>query len=339
MPSVKILCCLLLSSLACSYAGAFAADKPTGSDKILPPGAVLEELWNEGDFTEGVAAGPDGLIYFSDIAFMEGNKGRIMKFDPATGKTSVHCADSGQSNGLFFDPKGRLIAACGANAGLRAIVEIKPDGSTVVLHDRFNGRRFNAPNDLVIDKNGRIFFTDPRYIGPEPMEFDLMCVYRIEPDGAIHRATTTQITKPNGVHLSPDGKTLYVAETDNGSFDVTKTPDVKPKVRMTLNAFPLNPDGTLGEKRVLVDFGEETGTDGMSIDTEGNIYAAVRRESRHGITVFDPAGKELAHIPTDDLPTNCSFGIAGEAQTLYVTSGKGLYRIKLKTTGFHPTRK
>jgi gluconolactonase len=263
-----------------------------------------------------------------------------MKFDPATNEISVHCADSGQSNGLFFDDHGRLIGCCGAKGGKRAVVEIEPDGGVKVLYDTFRGKRFNSPNDLVIDAQGNIWFSDPRYAGDEPLELDLMCVYRIEPTGTIRRVTDGKtITKPNGVHISPDGKTLYVAETDNGSADVTKVPDTPPKMKMTLNAFSIERDGSLGKKTVLQDFGQETGTDGMSIDTDGNLYAAVRRDSRHGITVFSPAGKELAYIPTDDLPTNCSFGIGSEARTLYVTAGSGLYRIKLKTTGFHPTRK
>ncbi|HSG68994.1 MAG TPA: SMP-30/gluconolactonase/LRE family protein [Planctomycetaceae bacterium] len=323
------------------FAGSLAAaDKPSGDPSILPAGAVLDEIWNEGEFTEGVAVGPDGVVYFSDIAFKAEEAGRILKFDPKTGKTTVHCADSGKSNGLFFDAKGRLIAACGANNGHRAIVEIKPDGSVKKLYDKFEGKKFNAPNDLVIDSQGRIFFSDPRYVGPEPLEIDMQSVYRIDTDGSIQRVTTTkQISKPNGVHLSPDEQTLYIAETDNGSFDVTKEPDEKPELKMTLNAFELRPDGTLGKKTVLVKFGQETGTDGMTIDTRGNIYAAVRKESRHGIVVFTPEGKELAYIPTDDLPTNCTFGRGDDGSTLYVTAGGGLYRIKLKTTGSHPTGK
>lgn len=331
---------LLSLTVALTAASSFAADKPTGSPDILPDGAVLEEVWNKGDFTEGVAAGPDGKIYFSDIAFTPGNVGRVMKYDPATNEVTVHSPNSGQSNGLFFDAHGRLIACCGANGGKRAVVEIKPDGKVHVLYDTFHGKRFNSPNDLVIDREGNIWFSDPRYVGEEPRELDLMCVYRVEPTGTIRRVTDGKnITKPNGVNMSPDGKTLYVAETDNGSFDVTKTPETPPKMKMTLNAFVINRDGTLGKKTVLHDFGQETGTDGMSIDTKGNIYAAVRRDSRHGITVFSPKGKELAYIPTDDLPTNCSFGIGPEAHTLYITAGKGLFRIKLKSTGYHPTRK
>lgn len=315
-----------------------AAARPTGSESILPKNAELEELWNEGSFTEGVAAGPDGKIYFSDIAFEEKLPGKVMVFDPATGKTSVHCPDSGKSNGLMFDSRGRLLAACGAMGGKRALVEILPDGKVKVIVDSYKGKKLNAPNDLVVHPDGSIYFSDPRYAGNESMELDHMSVYRYETNGKLTRVTT-DIEKPNGVHVSPDGKTLYVAETNNGSTDVrNQGPEVKPG-RMTLNAFPIHKDGTLGEKRVLADFGDEVGTDGMSIDTNGNIYAAVRRASRHGIVVFNPQGKELAYIPTPSLPTNASFGLGDDIHTLYVTSGKGLYRIRLKSTGFHPAVK
>lgn len=311
---------------------------PTGDPAIVPKGAVLEEIWNDGEFTEGVAVAPHGTIYFSDIAFKPEDAGRIMKYDPKTGNTSVHCPDSGKSNGLMFDAKGRLIACCGANLGKRALCEITPDGKVKVVVDRFEGKRFNAPNDLVVHPDGSIYFSDPRYVGPEPMELDQMSVYRYNPaDGSLTRVTT-DIEKPNGVHVSPNGRRLYVAETNNGSFDVTKQdPDVKPG-RMTLNAFRIRRNGTLGRKRVLVDFGKETGTDGMAIDVEGNIYAAVRADSRHGIVVYNRRGKERAYIPTAELPTNCCFGIGEEAKTLYVTAGTGLYRIRLGIAGFHPSQ-
>lgn len=340
VPSLSVSLVLGLFSIGTLQRSDAADPKPTGDSAILPPNTSLEELWNAGEFTEGVAVNSQGMVYFSDIAFDVDEPGRIMTFDPASKEVTVHSPDSGKSNGLFFDTQGRLIAACGANGGHRAIVEIKPDGSVTKLYDKFEGKTFNSPNDLVIDSGGNIFFSDPRYVGPEPMELDHQSVYRISPEGEITRVTTS-ISKPNGVHLSPDGKRLYVAETNNGSFDVTKEPDPNnpPKKIMTLNAFVLKPDGTVGKQTHLADFGQQTGTDGMTIDTEGNIYAAVRRENRFGIVVFSPAGKERAYIPTPSLPTNCTFGVGEEAHSLYVTAGGGLYRIALKTTGFHPTLK
>ncbi|WP_166828043.1 SMP-30/gluconolactonase/LRE family protein [Thalassoroseus pseudoceratinae] len=321
----------------------FAADAPTGDSSILPKNAELEELWNEGEFTEGVAVAPDGTIYFSDIAFAEDGVGRILKFDPKTEATSVFCKDSGKSNGLMFDKNGRLLGCCGAMGGLRALVEVRKDGSVHSLVKEFEGKRLNSPNDLVVHPNGSVYFTDPRYAGDESVEMDVMSVYRLDTDGSVHRVTKSKgkngIEKPNGVHVSPDGKTLYVAETNNGSLDVRKTGGRDNPGRMTLNAFRIKQNGSLGKKTVLVDFGKQTGTDGMTIDTDGRIYAAVRQPERFGIIVYTPKGKELAYIPTPDLPTNCSFGIGDQANTLFVTAGKGLYRIKLKTTGFHTTQK
>lgn len=308
---------------------------PTGSSEILPEGAKVEKLWGEGDFTEGVAAGPDGLIYFSDIAVDNPKAaGRIMKFDPATGKTAVHCADSAKSNGLFFDKTGRLIACCGALYGAQALVEILPDGKLKPLVEKFEGKKFNAPNDLVIDQKGRIWFSDPRYLGPEPLEIDHQSVYRLDPDGTLTRATTT-VAKPNGVHVSPDGKTLYVAETDSGTNNYEPGKVVTPG-KMQLHAFPIQDDSTLGESKVLVDFGDQLGIDGMTIDVEGNIYAAVRSPKRNGITVYTPEGKELAYIPVPELPTNCDFGLGDQKTTLYITAGHGFYRIPLKKAGYKP---
>jgi gluconolactonase len=308
---------------------------PTGDSSIIPTGATLERLWNEGEFTEGVAVSKNGLVYFSDIAIEAKNPGRIMKFDPATGKTTVFVADSGQSNGLFFDAKGRLLAACGANVGLRALCEVTTDGRMKILVEKFEGRKFNSPNDLVVHPSGRVYFSDPRYVGKEPLELDHQSVFRLDPDGTLHRATT-DIRKPNGVIVSPNGKTLYVAETDNGTTGLEPSGAPLPKPRMTLNSFPLRDDGSLGPKRVLVDFGTGTGCDGMTIDTAGRIYCAIRKEERHGIVVYSPEGKELAYIPTEPLPTNCTFGTGAGAKTLYITAGTGLYRIPLNSAGHHP---
>lgn len=308
---------------------------PAAAD-IVPEGAKLEELWNDGEFTEGVAVATDGKVYFSDIARAAEDPGRVLVFDPKTGKTTVHCPDSGKSNGLFFDAKGRLLAACGANNGAQALCEITTDGKVKKLVGKYGGKPFNAPNDLVVLADGTVYMSDPRYIGPEPVEIDHMSVYRISADRKTVTRVTTDIEKPNGVHVSPDGRTLYVAETNNGS--TSGDPDAKPG-RMTLNAFPINADGSLGRKRVIVDFGDKLGTDGMTLDTEGRIYAAVRSADRFGIRVFSPEGKELASIPTPSLPTNCCFGRGEETGVLYVTAGEGLYRIRLNVTGFHVTGK
>ena len=304
------------------------------SGGIVAEGAAFEELWNEGSFTEGVAVDGEGDIYFSDIS-MDDSPGKIYRLDAESDEISVYCADSGKSNGLMFARDGRLIAACGANYGRQALCEVTADGKLKPLAERFEGKRFNAPNDLAIHPSGTIYFSDPRYLGPEPVEIDHMSVYRYDPaDGSVVRVTT-DISKPNGVIFSPDARTLYVAETDNRTYDVSQPAPDDAQVRMTLNAFPVREDGSLGDKRVLVDFGQKLGIDGMTVDTEGRIYAAVRSADRFGIVVFDSDGRELAYLPTPELPTNCCFGRGQQASTLYITAGTGLYRIGLRVTGHH----
>lgn len=302
---------------------------PLQAEPIVPQNAVLKELWNEGDFTEGVAVRSDGMVFFSDILRDAHKPGRILKYNPQDGTTTLFCPDSRKSNGLFFAPDGRLLAACGANGGAMALCEVKPDGSVVALVQKFQGKRLNSPNDLVIHKDGSVYFSDPRYIGPEPIELDHQSVYRYDlATGDLSRATT-DIEKPNGVHVSPDGKTLYVAETNNGSTGQNQTDSPSPG-RMTLNAFDIASDGTLSNKRVLVNFGSQLGVDGMTIDRKGRIFAAVRSEDRFGIVVYSPAGEELDYLATPSLPTNCCFGTGTESEVLYVTAGGGLYQVSLR---------
>ena len=330
---------ILTAALLIAMTSILPADKLTvsGDSSILHAETKLETLWEEGGFTEGAAAGPDGLIYFSDFAQpFDSGPARIMKFDPKTGKTAVHSPNSGMANGLMFERGGRLIACCASPlGGHRALVEVKPNGTIKPIVSKFGGKRFNSPNDLVIHRSGRIYFSDPKYVGPEKMELPSMNVYRLDPDGSLHRATT-DIDKPNGVMLSPDGKTLYVAETDNGSATADLDKEKSTPGRMTLNAFPVKSDGSLGKKRVVHDFGKETGIDGMTVDSAGHIFAAVRSASRFGIVSFDSKGKELAYIQTPTLPTNCVFGRGDQRKTLYITAGSGLYRIRLAVTGHHP---
>lgn len=317
-PIITVAAILLVVTTSRSLAG----------EGIFPEGAVLKEVWNDGDFTEGVAVRTDGMVFFSDILRDPDQPGRILRFDPKTGTTSVFCADSRKSNGLFFDRSGRLFACCGANGGAMALCEVTQDGNIRPLVERFEGRRLNSPNDLVVHPNGSIYFSDPRYIGPEPIELDHQSVYRYDPAARVLARATTDIEKPNGVHVSPDGRTLYVAETNNGSTGQVSNQQPVPG-RMTLNAFDVAADGTLSGKRVLIDFGDQLGTDGMTVDGDGRIYAAVRSENRFGIIVYSPTGQELDYLPTPALPTNCCFGVGGQSSMLYVTAGGGLYQVDL----------
>ena len=300
-------------------ASAPAEFTPTAQTRIVPPGSSLELLWNDGDFTEGPARAPDGSIHFSDI----GN--RILRFDPKTGKTAVSREPSGKSNGLKFDPRGRLLACEGAGGGGRRVSITEADGGVRSLADRWNGKRFNSPNDLALDAKGNVYFTDPRYGGDEPREIDIEGVYLVSPSGAVTLATR-DVEKPNGILVSHDGKTVYVADTNSD-----------PKGNHQLVAFRVQADGTLTGKRILYDFGpDRRPIDGMTMDAAGRIYAAGGSGERAGLYVFGPEGEALAFVKLPGDPTNCAFGEPG---VLYITGqgpevpGQkrryGLFRIRL----------
>jgi gluconolactonase len=304
---------VIISNVLLLVAGAASAAVDQPSD-VIAPGVLLEKLWGEGTFTEGGALASDGSILFSDI----GN--RIMRFDAATGKTTVFREPSGRANGLIFDPAGRLVAAEGANSGgLRRISITEPDGTVRTLADRYQGKRFNSPNDVAVDRQGRVYFSDPRYVGSDPRELDFEAVFRIDPDGTVTRLETTAY-KPNGLVVIPDGKILYVA--DNGGK------------RRALLALDLDSTGGVSHPRIIHDFGADRGIDGMTVTTDGRIVGAAGSGRKGGAYVFCPEGKILAIIPTPESPTNVEFGGA-ERNTLYITAGKSLYRIRTTMTGFH----
>lgn len=330
--SCLLSCCLL--SLAAPVDAQTAKVKPfvpTAQAKIVPADSQLELVWNDGDFTEGPAPAADGAILFTDIGE------RIMRFDPATRKTSVFREPSGRANGLMFDPQGRLVACEGANTGGNRRISITElDGKVRTLADRYDGKRFNSPNDVAIDMQGRVYFTDPRYVGDDPRELDFEGVFLVTPEGKVTVATR-DVQKPNGILVAADGKTVYVAD-NNGREDGNHH----------LTAFAVQADGTLGAKQILWDFGPNVrGIDGMTLDSSGAIYATAGRGEAAGIYVFSPAGEPLAFLPTPGDPTNCVFGLGKDVQTLYITAdgpkpteeGKkrrfGLYRIRLATKGYH----
>jgi gluconolactonase len=311
---------------------------------IVPAEAKLEKVFDGGMvLTEGVAVAPDGMVYFSDITFSHVSQattgrleaGHIWKYDPTTGKTSIFRSPSGMSNGLKFDADGNLIVAEGADFGGRRVVKTDmKTGKSYILAGLFEGRPLNAPNDLTIDAKGRIYFSDPRYLGHEPIEQPVQAVYRIDRDGSIHRIIT-DAGKPNGVCVAPDQKTLYVVSNDNGSTGIGRLPSAAQlkKGPMTLLAYDLAADGTAKFRKMLVDNAPHDGPDGLVCDVEGNLYVAVRAATRPGIYVYSPEGKELAYIQTE-LPTNVGFGRGKESRTLYITAGKSLYRIRLTKEGY-----
>ncbi|PHS08829.1 MAG: gluconolactonase [Blastopirellula sp.] len=302
--------------------------RPTAQSQIISQDAKFETLHDQAEFTEGPAATADGKsIIFSDI----GN--RMLRYDLQTGKTSVFRDPSGCSNGLVFDQKGNLIACEGVTeGGGRRISITSPAGKVRTLADGWNGKRFNSPNDLAVDKLGRVYITDPRYRGEEPREIDFEGVFLIDTKGKVVVATK-DTKKPNGILVSADQKTVFVGDN---------SPDAE--VKRLLLSFRVKKDGTLTDRKSLFDFGAGRGIDGMALDTEGNIFATAGKDELSGIYVFSPTGKQLAMIPTPGAPTNCTFGVGKDAHHLYVTCANsktawrgdfGLYRIDVKKTGYH----
>jgi gluconolactonase len=272
--------------------------------------------------TEGPAWDGSGLL------FTEIPKSRIWRYDPATGVCTEFRAGTNEANGLMLDPDGRLYACEG---GGRRIVRYEPDGGVTVLADRFEGHRLNSPNDLAIDCRGRIWFTDPRY-GEfrDDMELDHESVFRLDPAGenrwTIHRATF-DTTRPNGLLVSQDQRTLYVAQSEYGE-------DRKRELR----AYPIAVDGSLGPHQVLHNFYPHRGIDGMCLDVEGNLIATAGwQDSGPGpmIYVFSPSGRVLeTHPVPTDRPTNCTFG-GPDLRTLFVTTGTGhVYSVPTERRGY-----
>lgn len=294
---------------------------------VLAPGASIE-LATSVAFTEGPAAGPDNLLYFSEI-----NGNRILRLLP-DGSWDEFRRPSRRANGLAFDQQGRLIACEGAaEGGGRQVTRTNLDtGEMETLASEFEGKRLNSPNDLVVAQNGRIYFTDPRYGSQDGRELETEDVYLIDTDGALRRvATRPDIAKPNGIALSPDQKILYVADTQPGENGGPTEARVM--------AFDVAEDGSLSNPRSIYSFGAGRGIDGMAVDVEGNLYGAAGLTTNApsndaGVYVISPEGELIGLIPLpEDSVTNCAFG-GSDLKTLYVTAGKQLFEIRTKNAGF-----
>jgi gluconolactonase len=283
-------------------------------------------------FTEGPAVDAEGNVFFSDIV-----NNRIMKRTPE-GRLSVWRADSGRANGNMFDALGRLVTCEGAefgDGGRRRVVRTDMrTGAVEVLTERYEGNRYNSPNDLAIDEQGRIYFTDPRYkVDRSDLELDVEAVYRLDGDGRVTRILQPPaIQKPNGIALAPDNRTLYLV-------DSSPTPGGNRKIW----AFDLGADGVPSRQRLVYDFAPGRGGDGMKVDAEGNLWiAAGVNRPRHanettdvpaGIYIVTAEGKLLGRIPVpEDAVTNLAFG-GPDLKTLYVVSGKSLFSITVAVAG------
>lgn len=325
--NTKFLCGSVCGILVATLPQALQAQDPVeGDTAIVLRGSQVELLFDGAVVTEGPAVAPDGTVYFSDItptASTGMEAGHLRQYDPATGITRIFRSPSGMSNGIMFDDQGRMIVAEGADFGGRRVTRTDlKTGKSTILAGLYLGKAFNAPNDLALDEQGRIYFTDPRYFGHEPVEQPVEGVYRIDPDGSVS-LLVTEIDKPNGILVSPDQRTLYVAAvggTDQAIF-----------------AFDLDLHGSVSGGRTLIDFSPDPGPDGMAVDLDGNIYAA-RRAQPMGIYVYSPEGKQLALIPTLEQPRNVTFGRGATSRTLFITAGRSLYMIEVKREGYHAAR-
>ena len=304
-------------------------------DKLVAADAKIEVLAEDFEWSEGPVWHREGDgVLFSDIP-----RNSVYKWSEAQG-LELFLRPSGYtgadprggelgSNGLVIDDQGQLILC---QHGDRRVARLaaplsakeKPQAEFKPVAERWDGKRFNSPNDLVIHKSGAIYFTDPPYGllkggDPTTAEVDFNGVYRGGTDGAVTLATRV-MTKPNGLAFAPDHKTLYIGQSDSDA----------PLWR----AFPVNDDGSLGEPRVffnasaLAKAGAQGSPDGMKVDAQGNVFAT----GPGGVLVISPAGKHLGTIGTGQLIANCAFG-GDDGTTLYMTSHMFLCRVQLKTKG------
>ncbi|MFM8478679.1 MAG: SMP-30/gluconolactonase/LRE family protein [Planctomycetaceae bacterium] len=286
----------------CSVSSALAADPIPG---IGPTGEV-RQLHTGFDFTEGPAGDAAGNIWFTDIP-----RNRIHHIDP-TGKLSVFVEPSGHCNGLMV--VGDRLLACEMDGKLKQF-SISSKQETP-LAEQFEGKRFNAPNDLVIDQSGGIYFTDPRFRAPDPWPQGKEAVYYRAADGQVTRLIDDR-KAPNGVILSPDEKTLYVI----------------PSMEKEMWAYPVEGPGKIGKGKVLCELrqrpGETSGGgDGLTVDTKGNLYIT----SGLGVQVVSPEGKVLGVIAFPEQPANVTF-VGTDRRTLFVTARKSVYTVSMEATG------
>lgn len=300
-------------------------------DPVFEPGAKLKIEVADG-------AGGEGPAWDAEWGILSSGNGNIHRLG-RDGKATAHREKAG-TNGLLFDREGRLLAC---EPGQRRVTRTDRNGTLTVLTDRFGGKKYNTPNDLTVDSKGRVYFSDPRYgprDGMEQTDADgrtVEGVYRIDPDGSVRRVIGREVERANGVLVSADDTFLFVADNANDT----------PTGARKLWRFPLKADGAVDTtgKKLLYDWGQGRGPDGLKQDARGRLYVAAGLNRANppaepdgtvkaGIYVIDPdSGKLLGFqpVPTDEV-TNCAFG-GDDLKTLYVTGGGTLYSIRTTTPG------
>ena len=284
-------CLLVLASIARIAVGA--------EEELAAEGATVQQLADGFTFTEGPAADAQGTVYFTDV-----RQNRIHTWS-TDGKLGIFREQSGGANGLYFDRDGNLLACEGGNG--RVTLTEMPSGKIAVLADKYMGKQFNAPNDLWIDPQGGVYFSDPYYGQPKELEMDGFHVYYISPDRSGITRVTDDLVKPNGLIGTPDGKTLYVA--DHGD---TKT-----------YAYKIESDGKLSDRRLFA----SQGSDGMTLDEQGNLYL-----TSGAVQVYNPDGEKILEIDVPEGPANVTFG-GPDFKTLFITARTGLYSLAMQVKG------
>ena len=299
-----------IGALAVCLAGSLNAQAAEEAQQPIPglgPSGPVVKLHGGFQFTEGPAADRDGNVYFSDIPAE-----KIYKVDP-TGKLTTFRDKSNNVNGTMVNAAGELVG-CEMQG---QVTVMGADGQVVrTVAKEYEGKRFNAPNDLVIDSTGGVYFTDPHFRAPTPLPQGVTAVYYAAPDGKVTRLVD-DLKAPNGVILSPDEKTLYVI----------------PSGQAEMMAYPVVSPGKLANGRVFCTLKQPEGAsgkggDGLTVDVKGNLYIT----SALGLQVYNPDGKLLGIIKLPEQPANCTFGGA-DRKTLYVTARTSLYTVPMEVAG------
>jgi gluconolactonase len=282
-----------------------SAQDVSSSGEIKPLGKI--ELVHDGfQFTEGPAWDPRGTLYFTDV-----RTSTIHKIHD--GKLAAFTTESQTANGLVVAKDGRLLA-CQMEG--QVVAYDLETGVVSLLAGEYQGKRFNAPNDLVIDKQGGIYFTDPHFRAPDPWPQSILAVYYIAHDGTVSRVTD-HIEAPNGVALSPDEQRLYVI----------------PSGQAEMLVYDVDAPGKLSNKRILCrlrqpDDVQHSGGDGMAVDMDGNLYIT----SNLGVQIFSPTGEPRGLIEFPQQPANVTFG-GPDRKTLFATARTGLYKVQMPIAG------
>ncbi len=267
------------------------------SDSVVTEGAEITLLSSIFSFAEGPASDSKGNLFFSDIS-----QNRIYKWS-INQELTIFRENSGGSNGLFFDSSDNLLACEGGN---QQIVALDSSANVTVLTDEYNSLSFNEPNDLWVDPDGGVYFTDPVYFATEIPQGGEH-VYYLSPDRSNTIRVIEDMTKPNGIIGTADGSTLYV--TDHGAGATYQ--------------YTIDSNGTLSEKQLFA----AIGADGMTIDSDGNVYLC-----EDGILVYNATGSLLETIDVPEQPTNASFG-GIDGQTLFITTQSSLYSLQMNVSG------